>query len=216
MVATFNKTIRKHIFLHPGDKKRRHAALRAALLKDKRKYSDKLEGALLDVKNLKVVGGRHLVVEGYISMEVEADCLVFSPQPGQILEGVVNKKSFSHLGCLVMEIFNASLSMPSSQASMPQLGDLVSFVVTEVIVDGEILFLKGTLESIISHSVPVKQEPKAFVKEEDTSETPADVDQSGDASLSEDMAVKTEPSTFDSPEKSKKKKKKKKKEKDTD
>ncbi|KAK3794186.1 hypothetical protein RRG08_049586 [Elysia crispata] len=166
MVAISSKTIKKHIFLHPVDKKRRYSALKTALLKDKKKYSDKLQGALLDVKNLKVVGERHLVVEGYISMEVEADFTVFSPRPGLILEGVINKQSYSHLGCLVLGIFNASLSIPANKEMIPQIGDSVSFVVTEVVVDGEIMFMRGSLESINIHAAQPKQEPLEEVKPE--------------------------------------------------
>ncbi|RUS87626.1 hypothetical protein EGW08_004611, partial [Elysia chlorotica] len=182
MVAISHKTIRKHIFLHPVDKRRRYSALKSALLKDKRKYSDKLHGALLDVKNLKVVGERHLVVEGYISMEVEADFAVFSPRPGLILEGIINKQSYSHLGCLVLGIFNASLSIPDNEEMIPQIGDSVSFVVTEVVVDGEIMFMRGSLESITNRANPPKQE------KEELEETKPEATQ-----LSKAPTIKTEP-----------------------
>ncbi|GFS04604.1 DNA-directed RNA polymerase I subunit RPA43 [Elysia marginata] len=225
MGATSIKTIRKHIFLHPVDKKRRHAALKTALLKDKKKYSDRLEGALLDVKNLKVVGQRHLVVEGYISLEVEADFTVFCPQPGLILEGVINKQSYSHLGCLVLGIFNASLSIPSSRELIPQVGDVVSFVVTEVVVDGEIMFMRGSLESIIRQAEAPKPQPAASIKAE-PSMSPVkhasvkieplenDTDDAEQIPPS-GIVVKTENHSTDSesPSKSKKKKKKKSREK---
>lgn len=51
----------------------------------------RLEGSLLDVNNVKVIGDRYLIVNGYLSMEVIADFVVFSPQVGQKLEGVINK-----------------------------------------------------------------------------------------------------------------------------
>ncbi|CAL1547152.1 unnamed protein product [Lymnaea stagnalis] len=147
-MALFHKTLRKHIFLHPTDKKRRYHAVKAALLQDKQKYSDRLQGALLDVNNLKIVGDRHLVVDGYLSMEVVADFYVFSPKLGQVLDGVINKCSKSHIGCLVMDTFNAALTLPPSCQLAPSIGDSCSFQVKEVVVDGEILFMRGTLKSV--------------------------------------------------------------------
>lgn len=54
-------------------------------------FCDRLEGALLDVSNLKIIGDRHLIVDGYLSMDVVADFHVFCPKLGQTLEGVINK-----------------------------------------------------------------------------------------------------------------------------
>ncbi|BFZ16193.1 hypothetical protein BsWGS_19232 [Bradybaena similaris] len=150
-MATFTKTVRKHIFLHPMDKSRQFAAVKSALLQDKNKYSDRLEGSLLDVNNVKVIGDRYLIVNGYLSMEVIADFVVFSPQVGQKLEGVINKKSKSHLGCLVMDTFNAALHIPSSFGLEPRVGNSCTFDVTEVVVDGDILFLRGTLTGLTSY-----------------------------------------------------------------
>ncbi|XP_005098009.1 DNA-directed RNA polymerase I subunit RPA43 [Aplysia californica] len=146
-MGTFVKNLRKHIFLHPKDKLSKNVAVKQTLLRDQKKYSDRLEGALLNVSDIKVIGDKHLIVDGYLSMMVIANFHVFCPQPGMELEGVVNKRSRSHLGCLVMEMFNASLSVPGGSGLDPAVGDICQFEVTEVVVDGEILFMRGILKS---------------------------------------------------------------------
>uniref|UniRef100_A0A2C9LFR5 RPA43 OB domain-containing protein n=1 Tax=Biomphalaria glabrata TaxID=6526 RepID=A0A2C9LFR5_BIOGL len=171
LMATFHKTLRKHIFLHPADLKRKYHAVKSTLLRDKQKYSDRLEGALLDVDNLKIVGDRHLIVEGYHSMEVIADFHVFSPRPGQVLEGVINKCSKSHIGCLVLNTFNAALTQPPSSDLMPALGSSCSFCVTEVVVDGELLFIRGSLKSVTPNE-DIKPEVNHFKVEADEYEVP--------------------------------------------
>lgn len=40
-MAVFKKVMKKHIFLHPADKKRQDAAIKSTLLQNKKKYSDK-------------------------------------------------------------------------------------------------------------------------------------------------------------------------------
>ncbi|XP_059161921.1 DNA-directed RNA polymerase I subunit RPA43-like [Physella acuta] len=167
--ATFVRTLKKHIFLHPSNKKKLFWAVKSTLLNNKNKYSDKLEGALLDVNNLKVIGDSHLIVDGYLSMEVIADFHVFSPKPGQVLEGFINKCSKSHIGCLVLDTFNASLTKSGSAHLEPDLGDLCTFLVTEVIVDGEILFMRGTLQSVtpqVKTVSPYKESRKAPEEED--------------------------------------------------
>ncbi|KAH9493076.1 hypothetical protein Btru_022756 [Bulinus truncatus] len=173
-MATFHKTLRKHIFLHPSDMKRKYHAVKSTLLRDKQKYSDRLEGALLNVDSLKIVGDRHLIVEGYHSMEVIANFHIFSPRPGQVLEGVINKRSKSHIGCLVLNTFNAVLTQPPSCDLNPAIGSHCSFEVTEVVVDGELIFMRGTLQSVSQSqdSVEMKVEKVDVVEESEEQQKP--------------------------------------------
>ncbi|KAG7251982.1 hypothetical protein CRUP_034524 [Coryphaenoides rupestris] len=46
-------------------------------------------------------------------MNITASFVVFNPQPGQKLQGIVNKLGVSHVGCLVHGCFNASVPKPN-------------------------------------------------------------------------------------------------------
>lgn len=60
----------------------------------------------------------------YIHMNMEGDFYVFKPEVGRLLKGVVNKKSRSHVGCLVYQLFNVSL--PRQEYEEEWLGDNVA------------------------------------------------------------------------------------------
>ena len=80
----------------------------------------RLGGALVDVSSIQVVGERHLVVEGYASMQVQADFHVFCPSQGSDMEGTVNKVTYissflSHSLSIFLPIFlSLSLSLSLS------------------------------------------------------------------------------------------------------
>ncbi|XP_056374368.1 DNA-directed RNA polymerase I subunit RPA43 isoform X2 [Hyla sarda] len=80
-----------------------------------RGHSDtSLEGVPVAYDNIKIVGELGDIFDdiGFIHINVEADFVIFQPQCGQKLVGVVNKKAPSHLGCLVHGCFNASIPRP--------------------------------------------------------------------------------------------------------
>ena len=52
----------------------------------------------------------------------------------------------SHLGCLVLDTFNASLTLPKHTNLHPTEGSVCKFKVTEVVVEGEILFVRGVVK----------------------------------------------------------------------
>lgn len=60
----------------------------------------------------------------FMHINIEGNFYVFKPEIGQLLKGVVNKKSKSHVGCLVYQLFNVSL--PSPEEDEEWLGDNVS------------------------------------------------------------------------------------------
>ncbi|XP_016072555.1 PREDICTED: DNA-directed RNA polymerase I subunit RPA43 isoform X2 [Miniopterus natalensis] len=73
-----------------------------------------LLGVPIAYDNIKVVGelGDIYDDQGHIHLNIEADFIIFCPEPGQKLMGTVNKVSSSHIGCLVHGCFNASIPKP--------------------------------------------------------------------------------------------------------
>ncbi|XP_034876602.1 DNA-directed RNA polymerase I subunit RPA43 isoform X2 [Mirounga leonina] len=105
---------RRHIALSPRYLNRKRTGIREQLDAELLRYSESLLGVPIAYDNIKVVGelGDIYDDQGHIHLNIEADFIIFCPEPGQKLMGTVNKLSSSHIGCLVHGCFNASIPKP--------------------------------------------------------------------------------------------------------
>ncbi|KAG3277958.1 TWIST neighbor [Ictidomys tridecemlineatus] len=109
---------RRHIALSPRYLNRKRTGIREQLDAELLRYSESLLGVPIAYDNIKVVGelGDIYDDQGHIHLNIEADFVIFSPEPGQKLMGTVNKVSSSHIGCLVHGCFNASIPKPEQMS----------------------------------------------------------------------------------------------------
>ncbi|XP_040599205.1 DNA-directed RNA polymerase I subunit RPA43 [Mesocricetus auratus] len=105
---------RRHVALSPRYLSRKRTGIREQLDAELLRYSESLLGVPIAYDNIRVVGelGDIYDDQGHIHLNIEADFVIFSPEPGQKLMGTVNKVSSSHIGCLVHGCFNASIPKP--------------------------------------------------------------------------------------------------------
>ncbi|KAL0619415.1 DNA-directed RNA polymerase I subunit RPA43 [Plecturocebus cupreus] len=128
---------RRHIALSPRYLNRKRTGIREQLDAELLRYSESLLGVPIAYDNIKVVGelGDIYDDQGHIHLNIEADFIIFSPEPGQKLMGIVNKVSSSHIGCLVHGCFNASIPKPEQlsaeqwQTMEINMGDELEFEV---------------------------------------------------------------------------------------
>ncbi|XP_008069355.1 DNA-directed RNA polymerase I subunit RPA43 [Carlito syrichta] len=145
---------RRHIALSPRYLNRKRTGIREQLDAELLRYSESLLGVPIAYDNIKVVGelGDIYDDQGHIHLNIEADFVIFCPEPGQKLMGTVNKVSSSHIGCLVHGCFNASIPKPE-QLSAEQwqtleinLGDELEFEVFRLDSDAAGVFcIRGKL-----------------------------------------------------------------------
>lgn len=82
-------------------------------------------------------------------IDIQADFYIFKPEIGKFLKGIVNKKSRSHLGCLVYQLFNVSL--PSEEGDDGWMGDSVSvgqeimFRITDTNLNRKLPYIQGNI-----------------------------------------------------------------------
>ncbi|XP_004676809.1 PREDICTED: DNA-directed RNA polymerase I subunit RPA43 [Condylura cristata] len=109
---------RRHIALSPRYLNRKRTGIREQLDAELLRYSESLLGVPIAYDNIKVVGelGDIYDDQGHIHLNIEADFVIFCPEPGQKLVGTVNKVSSSHIGCLVHGCFNASIPKPEQMS----------------------------------------------------------------------------------------------------
>nr|XP_020772408.1 DNA-directed RNA polymerase I subunit RPA43 isoform X1 [Odocoileus virginianus texanus] len=145
---------RRHIALSPRYLNRKRTGIREQLNAELLRYSESLLGVPIAYDNIKVVGelGDIYDDQGHIHLNIEADFVIFCPEPGQKLMGTVNKVSSSHIGCLVHKCFNASIpkpeQMPADQWQTLQInvGDELEFEVFRLDSDAAGVFcIRGKL-----------------------------------------------------------------------
>ncbi|XP_032807560.2 DNA-directed RNA polymerase I subunit RPA43 [Petromyzon marinus] len=144
----------RHLALFPRHLGRLRSGIGEQLGAELLRYSESLKGVPLAYDNIKLLSGLGDLIDdqGYIHMDVQADFVIFRPNPGDIIKGVVNKVGSAHVGCLVHGCFNASLACPSDEPGAPWQGarlvpgDTVRFTVTHVDSDwAGVLLVRGSL-----------------------------------------------------------------------
>ncbi|KAM4688670.1 DNA-directed RNA polymerase I subunit RPA43 [Discoglossus pictus] len=108
------ETHRRHLALSPKYLKKKRSGIQEQLNTELLRYSTGLEGVPVAYDNIKLVGELGDIYDdiGHVHVNVEADFVIFRPQYGEKLVGVVNKVAPSHIGCLVHGCFNASIPKP--------------------------------------------------------------------------------------------------------
>ncbi|XP_071120447.1 DNA-directed RNA polymerase I subunit RPA43-like [Mytilus edulis] len=110
------------------------------------------DGVLMAYNNVKILEtvGRIFDESPYIHFNVNADFIIFRPEVGCLLKGIVNKKSTYHVGCLVHQCFNASIHKPRDlesewEGTQLQIGEEFIFKVTNIYTNNGVLSLRGNI-----------------------------------------------------------------------
>jgi DNA-directed RNA polymerase subunit E'/Rpb7 len=117
------KTIRMIFSLYPSHLDDIMMEINRSLRQNLLKYVSGLNGILLAFDNVRIVlnGGRKVGVilneQPHLHYLVDLDALVFAPDSGMHLHGVVTECFESHVGLLVHKFFNASVSSDHLTAS---------------------------------------------------------------------------------------------------
>lgn len=100
-------------FLHPSktdDVQQGVLELLSSLLL---RYNEEYDGVVLAYFDLKICDWTAKILNGlspYLSLKLKAKLLLFSPKPGMLLEGKVNKVEKDYIGVIVLGIFNAAIA----------------------------------------------------------------------------------------------------------
>ncbi|XP_053568965.1 DNA-directed RNA polymerase I subunit RPA43 [Bombina bombina] len=202
------ETHRRHLALSPKYLKKKRSGIQEQLNTELLKYNVGLEGVPVAYDNIKLVGELGDIYDdlGHIHINVEADFVIFRPDYGQKLVGVVNKVAPSHIGCLVHGCFNASIPKPFKmpievwQHIDVKMDDQLEFDVFHLDSDAIGVFcIRGNLDkSMENKAVEALQEANA-----NQSENPSD----NTEIVTEDTSVQSTTETNEKPKKKSKKRK---------
>ncbi|KAM8967106.1 DNA-directed RNA polymerase I subunit RPA43 [Pelodytes ibericus] len=150
------ETHRRHLALSPKYLQKKRSGIQEQLNTELLKYSTGMEGVPVAYDNIKLVSEFGDIYDdlGHIHVNIEADFVIFRPDYGQTLVGVVNKVAPSHIGCLVHGCFNASVPKPHKmpievwQHVEVKIGDNMEFSVFRLDSDAVGVFcIRGNLDS---------------------------------------------------------------------
>ncbi|XP_065225037.1 DNA-directed RNA polymerase I subunit RPA43 [Planococcus citri] len=115
------------------------------------RFNTKLNDMILRICNIRILQPIEADRCRRLNVTCIADIYVFKPQCGSILSAIVNKKSDSHLGCIMYDIFNVSIIKPTEipYCDWPgrriKVNDRVVFKVLKVDVSEVIPYIIGEL-----------------------------------------------------------------------
>lgn len=74
-------------------------------------YDQNLNGIILDLKNIKVLGNQAALRadDSRLHIDINADCYVFQPAAGAVLSGLVKHIGKHHVGVIIYRVFNAHI-----------------------------------------------------------------------------------------------------------
>lgn len=122
------------------------------------RYSDVLEGVPVSYEGFRIMqrSGSILDELPFIHFDVKVNFIVFKPTIGRTLVGVVNKIGVDHVGCLVHNCFNASISKSNFRNGLIydslDIGSDFIFKVIEIEAVNGVLSITGEVEDHRKHS----------------------------------------------------------------
>ena len=119
-------------------------------------YDKQLRGVPLAYDHIKIVSSMVIDDLEVFKMVIKLTFLVFRPEPGKLLNGIVNKITDSHFGCIIHTCINASIRQPErrvlSEAQKETIdnitnGDMITFRIWKFDVHHGIVIVLGDIYS---------------------------------------------------------------------
>jgi len=123
-----------HLAVSPSSLSNLKAGVQGQLAPHINRYFPPLKAIMLGYDRLKLTSRTGALVydSPAVHIDVEGEFFLFTPEVGEKLPGVVNKKSPGHIGCLVHDTFNVSLLAGEMERDV-RVGQGVVLEVTRVV-----------------------------------------------------------------------------------
>lgn len=141
------------------------------------KYDPKLDGIVLEVRNIKVFGTTYLVQDDdpINHINIKANFYVFQPRIGAIIKGVVKHISHGHVAVIIYRVFNVSIRFNRAEVrDSLKINQQISFRITKFDLHGAMPYIEGELIQnavIRTNNIAIKTETvKRHLKFDDDDE----------------------------------------------
>lgn len=115
------------------------------------KYDAKLDGIILEVRNIKVLGTVYPVHDDdpYNHINIRANFYMFQPQIGSIIKGVIKHLSHGHVAVIIYRVFNVSIRFDRSEMrNSLHIDQKISFRIKKFELQGAMPYIAGELVDI--------------------------------------------------------------------
>lgn len=115
------------------------------------KFDAKLDGIILEVRNIKVLGTVYPVHDDdpYNHINIRANFYVFQPQIGSIIKGVVKHISHGHVAVIIYRVFNVSIRFDRTEMQDSlHINQQISFRIKKFELHGAMPYIAGELVNI--------------------------------------------------------------------
>lgn len=92
------------------------------------KYDPKMDGIVLDVRNIKVFGTEYPVHDDdpINHFNIKANFYIFKPRVGVVIDGVVKHISHGHVAVIIYRVFNVSIRFKGARPQHLKINDVIS------------------------------------------------------------------------------------------
>lgn len=112
------------------------------------KYDSKLNGIVLEVRNIKVFGAKYPVHDDdpYNHINIKANFYIFQPRIGAVIRGIVKHISHGHVAVIIYRVFNVSIrfSRPEVRDSL-DINRQISFRIKKFDLNLAMPYIEGEL-----------------------------------------------------------------------
>lgn len=111
------------------------------------KYDQKLDGIVLDVRNIKVYGTEYQVHDDdpINHLNIRANFYLFKPRIGAVINGIVKHISHGHVAVIIYRVFNVSIRFNHSKRQPLTMNDTISIRIKNFDLQDAMPYIEGEL-----------------------------------------------------------------------
>lgn len=149
-------------------------------------FDAKLDGIVLDVRNIKVLGNAFAIHTDHPELHVDlmADLHVFRPTVGASIRGIIKHIAKSHISVTIHRVFNVAIRLAAGSASRLAVNAEITIRVTDFDLKDTIPYIAGVLDQPLALPSALKK-TTASGKSVAKVTTPNDADEEDDEELSD-------------------------------
>lgn len=123
------------------------------------KYDSKMDGIVLDIRNIKVFGTAYQVHndDAVNHINIKANFYIFQPRIGVIIKGIVKHISHGHVAVIIYRVFNVSIRFNYAQTRETlSINQQIEFRIKKFDLHGAMPYIEGELIKVIEPVQPKK------------------------------------------------------------